>query len=228
MRIRRKLGAERGEDLQLLRRVGNVVLATDHVRNPVEHVLERRDEVVGRPAVRADENDVLELLVRVFDRAENQVVPGRGALVGHAKADRAVVLVGLLVRDELVRDFLRVGHPVELERHLTVPLETEPAQRLLDLLRCCLDFPARVRVFDPQQELAAFVAGEQPVEERGVDAADVQEAGRTRRKADSDGHGSSVLRCPGGFGGMPLVAGVRCLFPGKDAGSARTSRYGRD
>jgi hypothetical protein len=32
----------------------------------------------------------------------------------------------------------------------------------------------------------------------------------------------------GGFGGMPLVAGVRWSFRGKDAGSARISRYGRD
>jgi len=32
----------------------------------------------------------------------------------------------------------------------------------------------------------------------------------------------------GGFGGMPLVAGVRCSFPGEDAGSVHIHRYGRD
>ena len=34
-----------------------------------------------------------------------------------------------------------------------------------------------VRVLDPQQVLAAVVAGEQPVEERGTGAADMEEAG---------------------------------------------------
>jgi zinc/manganese transport system permease protein len=32
----------------------------------------------------------------------------------------------------------------------------------------------------------------------------------------------------GGIGGTPLVAGVRCSFPGEDAGSAHIHRYGRD
>ena len=75
-------------------------------------------------------------------------------------------------------------HPVELERDLAVPVEAEPAKRLLDLLGRLGDLAARVGVLDPQAELAAFVAREEPVEERRVDSSDVQEAGRARGEAD--------------------------------------------
>src|SRR5205823_2379022 len=95
-------------------------------------------------------------------------------------------------------DLLRPDHPLELERHLAVPVETEPAQRLLDLVGRLRHLAARVRVLDPEQKLAALMAREQPVEKRRVDAADVQEAGRTRREADSGGHLRSVLPCPRG------------------------------
>ena len=45
-----------------------------------------------------------------------------------------------------------------------------------------------VGVLDAQQELAAVVAGEQPVEQRGARAADMQEAGRRGGEAGDDGH----------------------------------------
>ena len=68
--------------------------------------------------------------------------------------------------------------PVELEGHRPVPVDPEPAQRLLDLLDRLRDLAARVGVLDPQQALAALLAREQPVEEERAHAADVQEAGR--------------------------------------------------
>ena len=77
-----------------------------------------------------------------------------------------------------------VLHAVELEGDLAVPVEAEPAQRLLDLLGGLGDLAARVGVLDPQPELAALVARVEPVEERGVDAPDVEEAGRARSEAD--------------------------------------------
>ncbi len=73
-----------------------------------------------------------------------------------------------------------------------VPVEAEPAQRLLDLVDRLRHLAARVRVLDPEPELAAVVAREQPVEEEGAHAADVQEAGRARSHADADGHPDSV------------------------------------
>src|SRR6185503_19042028 len=51
-------------------------------------------------------------------------------------------------------------------------------------------------VLDPQAELAAFAAREEPVEERGADVADVQQAGRARRHADADGHAQRLSRVP--------------------------------
>ena len=182
----------------MLGRVRNVICTADDMGDPVEHVFERGHEVVGRPAVRADDHDVLELLVRVFDPSENQIVPGSDPLVGHAEADRAFVLVGLFLGDEPLCDLLGFLDPIELEGHVCIPVEAEPPKRLLDLVRCCSDFSARVGVLDPQSKLAFLVAGEKPVEKRRVHAADVEEAGRTRRKADSDGHVSSVLPCPQG------------------------------
>ena len=152
-----------------------MVVAADHVRDPVEPVLERRREVVRRTAVRADEHEVLELLVRHLDAPLDRVVPAGRALVRHADADRAVVLVRASLRDEPARLLLRALHAVELERRLAVPVDPEPAQRALDLLDGLLDLAARVGVLDPQEALAAAPAREEPVEEERAHAADVEE-----------------------------------------------------
>src|SRR5204862_2287288 len=112
--------------------------------------------------------------------------------------DRALVLVGLVLGDEAPRLFAAALHPVELERDLSVPGQVEPAERLLDLVDGLSDLPARVRVLDPEPELAALVAREEPVEKRGVNRPDVQPAGRARRDADSDAHAVSVLPCASG------------------------------
>ena len=181
-----------------------MVLGADHVGDPVEHVLEGRDEVVGRPAVRADEHEVLELLVRVLDPAEDDVLPDGDALVGHPEADRALVLVGLAFGDELPSHLLRSFHPVELEGDLAVEVEPEPAERLLDLAYRLGDLAACVGVLDPQVELAALVPREQPVEQRGACTAHVQVAGRARREADANGHTVRLLACCS----EPTVPGV--------------------
>ncbi len=115
--------------------------------------------------------------------------PGR-ALVRHAEADGALVLVGVPVGEQLAGDVLVASEAVELERDLAVPVEAEPGERLLDLRDRVLDLAAHVRVLDAQQELAALVTGVEPVEERGADAPDVEEAGGAGSEADSDGHGS--------------------------------------
>ena len=96
--------------------------------------------------------------------------------------------------------FWHVVETVELERDRPVPVDPEPAQRLLDLLGGGLDLAARVGVLDPQQELAALVPGEQPVEEEGAHAADVEEAGRARSHADADALPSLYRRAAVEFG----------------------------
>ena len=149
-----------------------MVVAADDVRDPVEPVLDRRGEVVGRAAVRAQEDEVLELLVRDLDATEDGVVEARHALVGHPEADRALVLVGAAGLEEALRLRLAELEPVELERDRAVPVEAEPAERVLDLVGRLGDLAARVGVLDPQPELAALVAREEPVEERRPDVAD--------------------------------------------------------
>ena len=78
---------------------------------------------------------------------------------------------------------------VELERDLSVPVETEPAKRLLDLLGRLVHLACGVGVLDPQPELPTLVTSEEPVEQRGANIADVQETSRRGRHADTDGHG---------------------------------------
>src|SRR3954453_5248571 len=103
MGIRGWLRADRANDVDLLRRVRDVVLTTDDVSDPVPHVFHRRGEVVRRTAVRANEDDVLQLIVRELDAAADGVVPGGDTLVRHAEADRALVLAGLSLLPEGAR-----------------------------------------------------------------------------------------------------------------------------
>ncbi len=186
MGVDRDLRPERLQEPDLLGRVRDVVVAADHVRDPVLHVLERRGEVVGRPAVRADEHDVLDRLVRHLDMAADDVVPGGRPFVRHPEADRAFVDVRLALVDEPLRDLAAALHRVQLEADVAVPVEAEPAQRALDLLDGLGHLAARVRVLDPQEDLAAVLTSEQPVEEEGAHAADVEVAGGRGRHADAD------------------------------------------
>ena len=188
VRVHGHLGAERLEDEDLLRRVRDVVVAADDVRDPVEPVLDRRGEVVRRSAVRAHQDEILELLVRELDPPLDRVVPAGRALVRHAEADRAFVLVRGPFGDEPARLCLAALDPVELEGRRAVPVDAEPGERALDLLDRFGDLAARVSVLDPQQALAAATAREEPVEEEGANAADVEEPGRARGHADANAH----------------------------------------
>jgi hypothetical protein len=165
-----------------------VVVAANHVRDPVQPVLDRRGEVVGRAAVRANEHEIFELLVRELDAPLHRVVPAGRALVRHPEPDRSVVLVRLPLVDEAPRLLLAPLEAVELEGHVTVPVDPEPGERARDLLHRLGHLAVRVGVLDPEQALTAAPAREEPVEEERADAADVEEAGRARGHADSDGH----------------------------------------
>jgi len=186
------LGAERLQHADLLGRVGDVIVAADDVRDAVEPVVERRGEVVGRAPVGAQDDEILQLLTRDFDRAAHRVVPAGHANVRHADPDRALVLVGLALLEQAACLDLAALATVELEGDRPVPVEAEPGERLLDLLGRLGDLAAGVGVLDPQVKLAAEVTGEKPVEKRGANATDVEEAGRRRSEADFHGHGGIV------------------------------------
>src|SRR3989449_4864252 len=85
-----------------------------------------------------------------------------------------------------------------LKDWLLVPVEAEPAQAVEDDAGVLVRGAFLVGVFDAEQELAARVAGEQPVEEGGAGAADVEVARGRRGEADAGGD----WRCQ--------VSGVRC------------------
>ena len=186
--VARHVRAEHLEDADLLRRVGDVVVAPDDVRDAVQPVLDGRGEVVGRPTIRANGDEVVELYVRVLDPPADEILPAGDAVVGHADADGALVLVGRVLGDEALRLLLAALHAVELKRDVVVPVQAEPAERLEDLLGGLGDLAARVRVLDPEVERAALVAREEPVEQRRPNTPDVQQAGGARGEADSDRH----------------------------------------
>src|SRR4029079_10283574 len=140
---------------------------------------------------------------------ELQLLLGAEAAVGGARRQE-LLRGGAVVRDAL-------GLPVGRVRAAGVrpfaPLQTEPAEiaedHLLGLARGALD----VRVLDAEDERAAVPAGEEPVENGGARAADVEVAGRRGGEADADGHaGRSLSRAmlttlPMTFatGAMPLT-----------------------
>ena len=109
-------------------------------------------------------------------------------LLGHVAA------IGGAALEQPVGD-LGVARPeLRLVIFVPVPIEAEPAHPVEDRVDRLLGRARLVGVLDPQQELAAVVAGEQPVEQRRARAADVQEAGRRGREAGDDRPRSYRLR----------------------------------
>ena len=74
----------------------------------------------------------------------------------------------------------------ELAHHVTVVVETQPAQALQDGCGGFGSGPCTVRVFDAQKELAAAATGIKPVEQRGACTSDVQITGGRGGKAGDD------------------------------------------
>ena len=83
----RRLGAERAEDVDLPRRVVDVIVAADHVRDPHVDVVDDDAEVVGRRAVRPRDHEIVELGVGDLDAALDPVVPGDAAVERILEAD---------------------------------------------------------------------------------------------------------------------------------------------
>jgi hypothetical protein len=184
-------------------------------------VVDHHREVVDGRAVGAGDHEVV--LERVLElRLAPDDVDDRGdAFVGRTEADRAGALVfaaeaalavGLLEGLDVLRprggavgaagreqllDHLGVAvGPLGLEDRLAVPVDSEPLQRLEDLVDVLGRRALAVGVLDPQHHLAGgWAAGEEPVVERGPGAADVQRAGRRGSEADA-GHADCMLEPP--------------------------------
>src|SRR6266851_5436151 len=145
-------------------------------------------EVVDRRAIGAQDDEILDIGALERNPAVHRVLPSD--LAGrHAESDRALLHVRLALGEETVGDFLVALHAGALEHELLVPVEAQPGEAVEDHLRMLVGRARLVGVFDAQQELAALVAGVQPVEEGGAGASDVEIARRGRSEADAGGHG---------------------------------------
>src|SRR5439155_26373045 len=93
---------------------------------------------------------------------------------------------------EAVGDFLVALDARALEHQLLVPVEAQPGEAVEDHLRVLVGGASLVGVLDAQQELAALVAGVQPVEQGGAGASDVEVAGGGGGESDANGHVNAV------------------------------------
>ena len=125
--------------------------------------------------------------------APRAVDPERAALGLRLLALRGQLLlahpaaIGVAALEQLVRDFGVARPELRLVIFVPVPIEAEPAHPVEDRVDRLVGRARLVGILDAQQELAAVVAGEQPVEQRRARAADVQEAGRGGREAGDHG-----------------------------------------
>ena len=126
---------------------------------------------------------------------------------------------------------LDVGTVRAADQRSLVPVQAQPAERVVEDLVRLLEISPRVGVLDPQHEGSPVVPGEYPVEQGAAYVADVQVAGRGRgepyahltgrqvaehRKVVT-GRGLAVVHCSASFGassGAALTTGlVRVPIP---------------
>jgi hypothetical protein len=105
----------------------------------------------------------------------------------------AVAAIGLALAQQFMGDLGMARGARELVDDLAIPVQLQPAQAFEDRVDRRLGRPLPVGVLDAQAEDAAVMAREQPVEQGGARAADVQEAGGRWREA-ADGNGHVVIR----------------------------------
>ena len=183
-----RLGAEGLEELEVLRGVGEVVLAADHVGDLHLDVIDDVDEVEDRFAVGTEDHEVA--ILDAGDLSADHVVQhhrdgvdflvillqvivvGGGAGALEAEPPSAVLFVGAALGGEFLELGLIEFRALRLEVRAKfaadfgafVPIHAEPAHRVEDHLQEGLGVTLLVRVLDAEDELAARVAGVEPVE----------------------------------------------------------------
>ncbi len=86
----RHLGTERVIDVDLPRRVVDVVVAADHFSDAHVDIVDHHGEVVGRPAVGTEDHQIVQLVVRPLDAALDLVVEHHRAFARIAETDHAM------------------------------------------------------------------------------------------------------------------------------------------
>ena len=91
MAIDGSVGTERADHVDLARRIVDVIVAADHVRDLHVQIVDDNAEVVGGRAVAAGDDQVVELVVGDLDAALHLVVPGDNSrkriLESHDRSD---------------------------------------------------------------------------------------------------------------------------------------------
>ena len=169
-----------------------MVLTAHDVRDGRVEIVDRDGKVVEHRPVRARDHGIVEMHMFKGCVATDQVVHDGGATGRHAQAHRPLVprqplaaeaalgamqllvsgdvggrgvrAVGVTALEQRFEHLLMAGSSLALEDRALVPVELQPAQRIEDLLDVLGRGALAVGVLDAQQESAARVAGEQPVE----------------------------------------------------------------
>jgi hypothetical protein len=205
-----------------------VIVAADDVGDAHVVVVDHDREHVGRIAVGAQQDEIVEGLVlpdhAALDLILDHGLAGqrrleadrglhtRGRLGGVAVSPQPVIetgaalgarflahiielirggiaAVGLAAGEQLFRHLAVARGPGELVDDLAVPIELEPFQAVQDGVDRLLGRSLPVGVLDPQQHLAAELAGVEPVEQRRAGSPDMEKAGRRGGKAGDDWSG---------------------------------------
>src|SRR5256885_15105941 len=81
---------------------------------------------------------------------------------------------------------LQIRSEISATGRAFVPIKPEPLQPFVDCRHAFFDVPRSISIFDAQHEFAAVMAREEPIEQRGARATDVQKAGGRGGETDAD------------------------------------------
>src|ERR1041385_8407544 len=82
---------------------------------------------------------------------------------------------------------LKIRPKISAHLRAFIPFEPKPAQPVVDRLRSFGCVARLIGILDSQDERTAGMTREEPVEERGARAADVEETGRRRGETNANG-----------------------------------------
>ena len=200
----RPLPAHRVIDLALPTAIHQVIIAAHDMCDLHVVIIDHHGEIIGRIAIRAQQDEVIEFLGRPAHRALDRVLehdiavgrlethrerlvgrtvgrvtvaPGRAQGAASRKSlvaqgldlvGRAPAFEGMPFVEQGIGDLGMALGARKLRNHIAVPVETEPAKPVENCVDCRLGRAGAIGILDAQEELAAMVAGKQPVEQRGA------------------------------------------------------------
>ncbi len=214
--------AHRLDQRQLPEGVVEMVITADQMGHAHVMIVDDDREHIGGRAIRAQQDEVVDLAILHRNIALHHV--GDGHLAGGfgfqpdherrafrrfrriAVAPAAVIahrfflcpllfahrgqlfrgretFIGIAGSQQFMGDFRMAFGAFRLEHRFTIPVEAQPVESFDDRVDRFLGRARLVGILDPQQRLAAVMAGKQPVEHRGPGTANMQKARGRRRKA---------------------------------------------